>query len=156
MIDYVIEGLDPAPFQPLFGASEAALRERGAMRMAVTEHAGFPCRITLEEACVGASVILLNHVSREGSTPYRAAHAIFVCEQACAAARFENRLPPVMAARVLSLRGFDEAGMMVDAVLTQPGEAEAGLAHLFANDAVVEVDVHNAVRGCFSARACRL
>ena len=28
--------------------------------------------------------------------------------------------------RVLSLRGFDKDGMMADAILTQPGEADAG------------------------------
>jgi len=156
MMNYVIEGLDLASLRPLFGASEAALRERGALRMVVTDHTGFPCRILLEDAPRDASVILLNHVSRDGSTPYRASHAVFVCEGAGSAARFENEIPPVMRTRVLSLRGFDRAGMMFDAVLTEPGEAEAGLAHLFADDAVVEVDVHNAARGCFAARARRV
>ena len=35
--------------------------------------------------------------------------------------------------RVLSLRGFDEDGMMADAVLAQPGEADAGIRKLFEN-----------------------
>ena len=55
----------------------------------------------------------------------------------------------------LSLRGFDAAGMMVDALLSEPGEADAGLRKLFADPRIVEVDAHNAVRGCFAARARR-
>ena len=42
-------------------------------------------------------------------------------------------MPPVFEKRVLSLRGFDEDGMMADAVLTQPGEADAGIRKLFDN-----------------------
>ena len=54
--------------------------------------------------------------------------------------------------RILSLRGFDRDGMMVDAMLTQPGEADAGIRKLFANPSVATIHAHNATRGCFSAR----
>ncbi len=154
-MNYVIEGLDSRPFEPYFGLTEAQLIERNAVRMTVTHAPGFPCRITLEETAVGRDVILLNHLSRDGKSPYRASHAIFVCEGASDPARFENAIPPVFRPRVLSLRGFDAGGMMVDALLTELGEAEAGLLRLFENEAIVEIDVHNAMRGCFSARARR-
>jgi hypothetical protein len=58
----------------------------------------------------------------------------------------------VFESRVLSLRGFDRDGMMAEALLTQPGEADAGIRRLFDNPAVATVHAHNAVRGCFSAR----
>lgn len=45
---------------------------------------------------------------------------------------------------------------MMDALLTRPGEAEVGLQHLLAQERIVEVDVRNAVRGCFAARARRI
>ena len=156
-MDYVIEGLDPADFAPLFGLDDAALAQRGVVRMQVDTHPGFPCRVTLEDAVPGESVLLLNHVSRAGAGagPYRTSHAIFVREGVETAARYRNAVPPVFTPRILSLRGFDAAGMMVEAMLTQPGEAATGLCHLFADPAIVEVDVHNAVRGCFAARAVR-
>jgi hypothetical protein len=154
-MDYVIEGLDPADFAPLFGLDDVALAQRGVVRMQVDAHPGFPCRVTLEDAVPGESVLLLNHVSRAGAGPYRTSHAIFVREGVETAARFSNAVPPVFGPRILSLRGFDAAGMMVEAMLTQPGEAATGLCHLFADPAIVEVDVHNAVRGCFAARAVR-
>jgi hypothetical protein len=53
---------------------------------------------------------------------------------------------------VLSLRGFDLDGMMVDAVLTQPGEADEGIRKLFENPKIETIHAHNAVRGCFSAK----
>jgi hypothetical protein len=40
----------------------------------------------------------------------------------------------------------------VDALLTQPGGADAGIRRLFANPTVETIHAHNATRGCFSAR----
>jgi hypothetical protein len=42
--------------------------------------------------------------------------------------------------------------MMVDAILTQPGEADAGIRKLFENSDVETIHAHNASRGCFSAK----
>lgn len=154
-MDYIIEGIDPAPFAPLFCLTDAALAARGAVRMVADSMPGYPCRVSLEDAAPGTALLLVNHASRPQPSPYHAAHAIFVTEGAGAPARFVNALPPVFAPRVLSLRGFDADGMMVDARLAQPGEAEAALLALLADERIVEVDVHNAVRGCFAARARR-
>ena len=152
---YRIRGLDPAPFQPLFGLTDAALKHAGAVRMAVTTRPGFPCRVTLEDRLPGETVLLLNHVSHDVANPYRASHAIFVTEQAGEAAEYVGEVPPVFASRVLSLRGFDADGMMTDATLTQPGEADATIRALFANPQIAYIHAHNAVRGCFAARVER-
>jgi len=154
-MNYVIEGIDPAPFASLFGLGDAELANRGAVRMVADAAPGYPCRVTLEDALPGTRVLLVNHESRPQPGPYRTAHAIFVTEGAAHPARFVNALPPVFGPRVLSLRGFGADGMMVDALITQPGEAEAGLERLLADARIIEVDVHNAVRGCFAARARR-
>ena len=53
---------------------------------------------------------------------------------------------------MLSLRGFDADGMMEHALLTQPGEADAGIRELFDNPAIETIHAHNATRGCFSAK----
>ncbi len=152
---FIITGLDPAPFKPLFGKGEAALKALGVYRYRADSRSGFPCRITLEDAPVGRSLLLVNHVSRTDDGPYRASHAIFVAEDAVEAARFENAVPPLMQGRVLSLRGFDREGMMAQAELCQPGEADAALRRLLTERTIVEVDIHTAVRGCFLARARR-
>ena len=149
---YRITGLDPAPYKPLFGLSDEDLATRGIARTTVTKKPGFPCRVSLCDADVGASVLLLNHVSHEVANPYRASHAIFVGEGSEKAAEFIDEIPPVFEKRVLSLRGFDKDGMMADAILTQPGEADAGIRKLFSNPEIETIHAHNAVRGCFSAK----
>jgi uncharacterized protein DUF1203 len=150
-MSYVVKGLDPAPFRPLFGMSDEALAERGAVRMRVTEPT-FPCRVSLTDRAIGETVLLVNHVSHDVANPYRASHAIFVTQAEQEAAEYVDRVPPLFETRVLSLCGFDKEGMMVEAMLTQPGEADAGIRSLFANPTVETIHAHNATRGCFSAR----
>jgi hypothetical protein len=152
---YRITGLDPAPFQHLFGLPDDELRQVGAVRMAVTTNPGFPCRVTLVDRQPGETVLLVNHVSHDVANPYRASHAIFVGEGAREAAEYEDQIPPVFATRVLSLRGFDANGMMADALLAQPGAADQGIRTLFANPQIAYIHAHNATRGCFAAKVER-
>ncbi|HEX2802452.1 MAG TPA: DUF1203 domain-containing protein [Sphingomicrobium sp.] len=147
---YRITGLDPEPFKTLFALSDKELAEHGMVRMTVTEKPGFPCRVSLVDRDVGEQVILLNHVSHDVANPYRASHAIFVAD--AEQREFFDQVPPVFAARTLSLRAFGEDGMMVDALITQPGEADAGIRTLFGNRGIAYIHAHNAARGCFSAR----
>jgi hypothetical protein len=149
---YRITGIDPAPYRHLYGLSDEELAKRGVVRMTVTEKPSFPCRVSLTDRDIGESVLLLNHVSHDVANPYRASHAIFVTEGAEQAAEYVDEVPPVFGPRVLSLRAFDARGMMADAILAQPGEADAGIRKLFANPEIVTIHAHNATRGCFSAK----
>jgi len=152
---YKIAGLDPSKFTHLIGLDEEDLAAQGAVRMTADARPGFPCRITLDDAEIGETLLLVNHCSHDGDNPYRATHAIFVNESATEAAIYVDEVPPALDRRVLSLRAFDQAGMMTDAALAQPGEADAVIRRLLASDAVDHVDAHNATRGCFAARIDR-
>ena len=46
MSGFVIAGLDPASFVPLYGLAESELAKRGVIRMTVDEKPGFPRRVT--------------------------------------------------------------------------------------------------------------
>jgi len=116
------------------------------------DSATFPCRVSLTDRGLGETVLLLNHVSHDVANAYRATHAIFVAEADQEAAEYVDQVPPVFEKRILSLRGFDKEGMMAEALLTQPGEADAGIRKLFANPDIETIHAHNATRGCFSAR----
>ena len=150
---YRVTGLDPQPYRPLFALSDHELEERGMVRMTVTKKPSFPCRVSLIDREIGEQVILVNHVSHDVANPYCASHAIFVAD--AEKAEFVDRIPPVFEPRVLSLRAFDEDGMMADALITQPGEADAGIRKLFDNPQIAYIHAHNAARGCFSARIDR-
>ena len=151
-MSYVVRGLDPAPFQPLFGLADEELAKHGVVRMTVTKKPSFPCRVSLTDRDIGDQVLLLNHVSHDVTNPYRSSHAIFVTEGEGEAAEYVDQAPPVFHTRVLSLRGFDADGMMADARLAQPGEADAGIRELFQNPTIKTIHAHNAARGCFAAR----
>jgi hypothetical protein len=120
--------------------------------MTVDERPSYPCRVSLTDRDIGESMLLLNHISHDVANPYRASHAIFVTEGVEEPGEYVDEVPPVFEPRVLSLRGFDREGMMVDAILTQPGEADAGIRKLFENSDVETIHAHNASRGCFSAK----
>lgn len=150
---YRIAGLDCAPYKAFFGLSAAELAKRCIVRVTVSKKPGFPCRVSLRDREIGDTVLLLNHISHDVANPYRATHAIFVAD--AEQAEFVDEIPPVFENRVLSLRGFDKSGMMVDAILAQPGEADAGIRNLFDNSEIKTIHAHNAARGCFSARIDR-
>jgi hypothetical protein len=155
MSGFVIHGLDPAPFTGLYGLSDAALAERGVVRMAVDGKPGFPCRVTLEDAEVGESMLLLNHEHLPVESPYRQRHAIFVRDGATEAARFENEVPEQLAIRTLSLRAYDAEGMMTDAGLVEGSDLVSLIDRFFADPSVAYLHAHNARRGCFAARIDR-
>ncbi|MCW3797424.1 DUF1203 domain-containing protein [Sphingomonas sp. BN140010] len=147
---YRITGLDPAAFRPLFHLRPAALAERGVRRMPVTSFPGFPCRLTLDDAELGETVLLVNYQSVPAG-PYRARHAIFITEGLTEAASFMDAVPPALERRTLSLRAFDRDWDMVAAELAQPGEADGAIRRMLADPAVTIIHAHNATRGCFAA-----
>ncbi len=152
---YRITGLDPAPFRRFWGASDTTLADHGILRKRVDTSPGFPDRITMEDAPLGAHVLLMGHVSQPAATPYRARHAIFVLEGAEDAFEATDTLPPAMLRRPQSLRAFDADGMMRIADIAE-GPAIADLIERFFDDPkVAEIHAHNARQGCFMARITR-
>jgi hypothetical protein len=148
---YMIKGLPRDRFAPLFGLSEAELAERGARRV-VADDDSFPCRVSLRDARVGETLILLNHVSNDVSGPYRATHAILVREEAEEIAPLVDAIPPVFARRTLSLRGFDASGDLVASRVSAPHAHDGAIRELLSDPRVDHIDAHNAGHGCFSAR----
>jgi len=151
---YAINGLDPDAFAPLFALDDAQLAARGARRVVASADHGFPCRISLEDARAGEELILLHHTSHDVDTPYRSAYAIYV-RCGVEASAYVDTTPPVFDGRPIALRGFDAANMLQGARLAGPGEADAAIRDLFADDAIAYIDAHNAAHGCFAARVTR-
>jgi hypothetical protein len=152
---YRITGLSPAPFAHLIGADNAALAAEGAIRVTAGSDKGWPCRVTLEDANAGESLILVNHVSHDVTTPYRSAYAIYLRERAGDAAEFVDETPPVFEGRPIALRGFDAGGMLRNAALALPGEADAKIRALFESEEIAYIHAHNAAHGCFAAKVER-
>ena len=79
-MDYIVSGLPLEPFAPLFGLDDEALRARGIRRLRADAQPGFPCRVTLEDAAPGQSLLLLNWRHLDADSPYCADGPIFVGE----------------------------------------------------------------------------
>lgn len=151
-----ITALDPAPFAPLFELDDAALAARGARRVIADASSCFPCRVSLADAAIGETLILVNHQHLAGATPYAASHAIFIRQGAEQAQPAPGEVPLVLSRRLLSVRGYDEQSLMVDAdVLEGVGLADH-LEAVFARPEVSFVHIHNARPGCFAAAAVRV
>lgn len=149
---YSIQGLDPASFSPLFALSDSDLAARGAVRVTATSDRGFPCRVSLEDARAGETLVLFNYLSHDVSTPYRNTYAIYVRAGAVSPAPFIDSLPPILATRQLSLRGFGDDGMKIVACLSAPEQHDATIRDLFADRRISYILAHNAAYGCFAAR----
>ena len=57
MSGFVLRGLDPAPFAPLFALDDDALEACDARRVVATSKPGFPCRVSLVDAEPGEALI---------------------------------------------------------------------------------------------------
>lgn len=152
---YRIEGLDPAPYAPLFALTDVQLNEKQARRVTADGKPHFPCRVTLEDAGEGETLILVNHVSHDVAGPFRSSFAIYVRESAERPAVFRDALPPVFATRTLTLRAIDGDGMVTDAVLVPGVEADAAIRRLLADPKISEIHAHYAAPGCFAAKIVR-
>lgn len=154
-MNFQIHALDAERFQQMFQLSDAELQARKAKRMTVAECPGTPCRVSLQDAEVGETVILLNHAHQPEDSPYQATHAIFVRESAQTAKPTVNEIPEVLRSRLISLRLFDDTHMMIGAEVA-PGTGLAELiSRTFDDDAVAYIHLHYAKPGCFAARVTR-
>lgn len=151
-MSFRITGLDAAPFLHLYGLPDAALAAQGAIRYVADRSPGFPDRIEMREGALGETFLLLNHVSQPAGTPYRASHAIFVREGATQTYDRVDEVPEVMRVRPQSLRAFDGAGMMLDAVVAQGRSIEPAITRLLADPRVRTIHAHNAAFGCYAGR----
>jgi hypothetical protein len=151
-MSYRILGLDPAPFQHLFGLPDEDLSRRGARRCRVDKTPGCPDRIELRDALPGETVLLLNYVHQPAENPYRASHAVFVREGALTKADIVDVVPEVMRIRPISLRAFDGNDEMIDAEVVAGEALEPVIERFLADPAAAYLHAHYARRGCYAAR----
>jgi hypothetical protein len=154
-MSFIVSALPAPPFQPLFGLSDEALAERGVIRRKVDAKPGFPCRVSLEDAEPGETVLLLNYEHQPADTPFRARHAIFVREGAIEAEPAAGELPTVFRGRTMSLRAFSDEGMLLAAEVAPGDDLQPAVERLLATPDVAYLHAHYAGMGCYAARIDR-
>jgi Protein of unknown function (DUF1203) len=151
-----IVGLPLAKFAPLFSLGESELEQKHARRLIVDGKPGFPCRVSLEDAELGERVILLPFVHQPAASPYQASGPIFVREMAKEVAMAPGEIPEVVGSRLLSVRAYDDHGMMLDSEVCDGGKLQDQIEKFFSNARVNYLHLHNARAGCYSCRVERV
>jgi hypothetical protein len=154
-MSFLVSALPAEPFRALFGLSDEALGERGVIRRRVDAKPGFPCRVSLQDAEPGETVLLLNYEHQPAPTPFRARHAIYVRENGPQADLAQGEVPLLFRHRVMSLRAFSEDGMLVAAEVAPGSELEPAVDRLLAKPGVGYLHAHYAAMGCYAARIDR-
>ena len=153
-MSFRILGLSPDLFRGFFSLSDEELKAKGAIRLIATEP-GLPCRVSLEHAPLGDEVLLANFEHQPGATPYRANHAIYVSRSATRAFDQVDVVPESIRSRLVAVRAFDAADMMIDAEVVEGTQAAELFERFLSNPAASYLQVHNARRGCYAARVER-
>jgi hypothetical protein len=147
--EFRFRALAAEPFAALFDYNDAQLQTIGARRLKADTHPGFPCRVSLCDAAIGETVLLLPHTHHDVASPYRAAGPIFVRQHARTAEPKVGEIPALLRERLLSLRAYDDGAVMIAAECGHGRDLEEAIDTLFADERVRYLHVHNARPGCF-------
>ena len=149
-----ISGLPAERFAGLFSLSDQELAARGAVRRIADTKPGYPCRVSLTDAEPGQEVILTHFEHHPVDSPFRASHAIYVRKGEQTYEAFDE-VPEQLRLRLLSVRAFDEKGMLVGADVVDGKELEGAIERLLGDERADYLHVHYAKPGCYAARVDR-
>lgn len=147
-MNFRIKGLPADQFAAFFSMSDEALAERGAIRLRAPS--SVPCRVSLTDADAGTEVILIHYEHHRVQSPYRSSYAIYV---RAGEETYDgvNQVPEQLLKRTLSVRAYDDTGMMVDAELIDGTELASLAPKLLSTKHVAYLHVHYAKFGCYAA-----
>ncbi|MEL6521714.1 MAG: DUF1203 domain-containing protein [Pseudomonadota bacterium] len=152
---FQIHALPVEAFEDLFSLSDAELSTRNIHRVHVDKKPGAPCRVSLADADVGETVLLLNFQHQPADSPYQSSHAIYVREGAVAAEPAKDDVPEMIRSRLISMRIFDADDMIVAADVIEGAALAEALETAFKDDRAAYGHLHFAQRGCFAAKVTR-
>jgi hypothetical protein len=155
LMNFQILALPRDEFAPLFALADAQLQARGGKRCIADRKPGFPCRVSLEDAAPGESLVLIPFTHQSADSPYRASGPIFVREMARQASLGVNEVPEQLRGRLLSVRAYDSQGVMRDADVVDGLQLESVVGRLLSDPLVQYLHVHFARPGCYACRVDR-
>jgi hypothetical protein len=150
-MSFRITGLKPAQFEHLFGLSDDQLAIHRAKRYVADSKPGFPCRVTLEDAEPGETLLLVPYKHQTSNTAYAAEGPIFVRERKAAPSEWIDEIPEQLKVRTISLRAYDADGMMIDADVVEGAALKPVIERFLAGGRASYLHAHFARRGCYAA-----
>jgi len=150
-MNFRITGLEAAQFEHLFGLSDAELKAHNAKRYVADEKPGFPCRLTLEDAEPGESLLLVPYRHQTSHTAYASHGPIFIRERQAPRGECVDEIPEQIKVRLISLRAYDANGMMIDADVVDGSALKPLIERFLAREDTSYLHAHFARRGCYAA-----
>lgn len=154
--DFIISGIKQNEVQHLFSLNEIELQAKGISKIKVDEKPGFPCRVSLKDADIGEEILAFNYEHHKANSPYRSSGPVFVRFGIKEAELKKNEIPKMLEHRYLSLRAYDNGGMMIDATTIEGKTLKNTIQTLFSNEKVNYIQVHNAKPGCYNCQIDRI
>jgi len=149
-INFQIKAIEDIQVEKIFKMSGDELTQINAKRIFVDEYPGFPCRVSLEDAQVGETIIALTYMHHAVNSPYRSSGPIFIRDEVVTVHLKVNEIPSVLHNCFLSLRAYNSKNMMIDALTTKANNVKENIRQLLSNDNIEYIHIHNANPGCFS------
>lgn len=153
--NFAIRALPAAPFAHWFELDDDSLAALGAARVIADRKPGFPCRVSLADAEVGEELLLLPFEHHAVPSPYRAAGPIFIRRGAQEAQLPAGEIPGYVSQRLISVRAYDAAHWMTDALVCEGSEVRAHIERLLEDPRIACLHLHNAKQGCYSCKVER-
>jgi hypothetical protein len=123
-----------------------------ALRPTVVEKdASVPCRVCLEDARIGESVLLFSYGPFDKPAPHQTLGPVYVHATPCTPFRPSARLPEVLRHRLVAFRAYNEEGTeLVECDVVEGAALEARIEKVLENPRVHRINVHFARAGCFA------
>jgi len=154
-MSFQIHALAAETFAPLFNLPESDLAAIPARKVLADEKPGYPCRVSLADAEVGETVLLINYEHQPNHTPYRASHAIYVRQGSAQAFPAVGEVPAMLTCRLISIRAFDREHNMVRADVVEGKCLSEAIPRMLDDAGIDYLHLHNAKLGCFAAKVTR-
>ncbi len=155
-MNFICKGLDHRQFEHLYGRTDTELKKKGILAYVADSKLGFPCRVSLKDASLGERLLLLNYTHLDVDSPYRASHAIFINDGARTKNWEINEVPETAINRPVSIRGYDNRHMMVQADAVEGFESKQCVEKILSNNKVTYIQIHTTKRGCFLSNVERI
>src|SRR5882757_8108451 len=117
MKSFRLVGLPFEPFAHLFALSDVELSACNARRVVATTKPGYPCRVSLADADIGDELLLLPFEHQAANSPYRSSGPIFVRKAAVPTDLDAGVIPDYVRTRLMSVRAYDSAHLMTEALV---------------------------------------
>ncbi|MDH7448335.1 DUF1203 domain-containing protein [Aquimarina sp. 2201CG14-23] len=154
--NFQIKAIDQHQISHLFLYADSELRKQNSARIIVDKKPGVPCRVSLEDANIGEEVILFSYQHHNVSSPYKASGPIYVRKNQKNIRLKPNEIPFMLTHRLLSVRGYNDDGIMMNAITVHGIKLLEVIQDFFDNLEIKYLHIHNANPGCYNCHIDRI